>query len=285
MTRLATISTTSLWLTATLSIGQDIIIKNSNVRFDNSKLTEKVIKSYLDNADNLDPIEGIWSFSTTIVINGASSKQDNYAKIAIIKDTVREDRDYMNVLLSATDQMLQSTGWYKYCVTGEFERTAYSNVYINKPYKRKTEIKNQPKSFNFYINESGLLRTSSSFWSEGIKIEEDDFGIRLYPDFITEARPRKSLEVSGSGFFLTIKGVVATSYHVIEDGKSISIEMLRDGKSETYNAKVLTADKSNDIALLLIDDKDFLALSSIPYSVANKAEIGESVFTCKFRCN
>lgn len=248
-------------------------------------MTEKKIKDYLDNADNLDPIEGIWSFSSTDAINKQTTKQDNYAKVAIIKDTARDDRDYIEVLMSASDEWMKQTGHFKYCIVSEVAKTAYPNVYIFTGYKTKTEIKNQPKSFNAAIDESGLIRATLSYWSEGFKIESDVYAIRLYPTFTAESRPTKALEVSGSGVLLTGKGIVATNHHVIEGGKGISIKILKDGKSETYSAKVLTADKSNDIALLSIDDKDFLPISKIPYIVTTKADVGESVFTIGFPLN
>ena len=195
----------------TLARGQNIFIKNDNVRFENSNLTENEIKTYLDNNENLDPIEGIWSFSAETVINGASSRQDNYAKVAIIKDIITEERDYIEIVLSVPEELYPLTGYYKNCIIGEAEKTAYPNVFLYYSYKQKTEVINQPKNITLTIDEKGLLRV--------------------------------------------------------------------------YNAKILTTDKINDIALLSIDDKDFKPFSTIPYILTNKAEIGESVFTIGFPLN
>lgn len=240
MTRLTFIAILFCVLTTELSFGQDIIIKNRNFSFENSNLNENQVKLYLENyADKLDLIEGIWSFSAITNVAGAISKQDNYGKFAIIKDTLNKYRDYVEILLYESNDLLDLTGQYLYCITGEYGKSAYSNFYLYNQYKCKTEIKNQPQTINFGIDEAGLLRGSVSFWTEGIKIEMNITGIRLYPSFTANKKSNKPIGATGSGFLINNEGYIATNYHVIKGAKKI---------------QVINFDKTGFIAKTIISD-------------------------------
>ena len=85
---------------------------------------------------------------------------------------------------------------------------------------------------------------------------------------------------SGSGFFLTEDGYVATNYHVVEDANVIEVSIVRDGEWEHHPAKVVLSDEVNDLSILKIDDDSFNNLPPIPYNfTTNIKDTGSEVFT------
>lgn len=85
---------------------------------------------------------------------------------------------------------------------------------------------------------------------------------------------------SGSGFFISRSGHIATNYHVIDGMTKFQVEYYRDGKKYTYPAKVVSSDPSNDMAIIRVDHKDFFTLPEIPYKFDTKTkDVGTDVFT------
>jgi S1-C subfamily serine protease len=109
--------------------------------------------------------------------------------------------------------------------------------------------------------------------------------IKMYPQAEGEISFNKVQKSSGSGFFLTTDGVIATNAHVVENAESIKIQISNEIGNFEYNAKVLLMDSKNDVALLKIEDENFKGLSEIPYSLIEKAEIGEKAFTIGYPLN
>jgi len=73
----------------------------------------------------------------------------------------------------------------------------------------------------------------------------------------------------GSGFIISKNGVIVTNYHVIEDGKSISVKLSEDMTDS--KAKLVKYDSSKDIAILHIDiNKEF-----VPAVLGNSDKINE----------
>ncbi|MCX6181133.1 MAG: trypsin-like peptidase domain-containing protein [Bacteroidetes bacterium] len=87
---------------------------------------------------------------------------------------------------------------------------------------------------------------------------------------------------TGSGLIISTTGYVLTNYHVIDDAKTISVEILENGAVKTYSAEIVQKDANNDLAILKITDKNFAPLPS-PLKYAFKEtggiEVGASVFT------
>ena len=103
-------------------------------------------------------------------------------------------------------------------------------------------------------------------------------------DIPSEYLPKKvsgdSWTASGSGFFLSEDGYVATNHHVIEGAKVIEISIVRDGKWEHHPAKVVLSDKENDLSILKIEDASFKNLPPIPYNFTTRIQdTGSEVFT------
>jgi S1-C subfamily serine protease len=88
---------------------------------------------------------------------------------------------------------------------------------------------------------------------------------------------------NGTGFFIDLKGYIATNYHVIDNASEIQVEFYRNGIKQIYQAKVLKADKQNDIAIIKINSDDFIPFDTLPYFFKiDLADVGSSVFTLGF---
>jgi serine protease Do len=76
---------------------------------------------------------------------------------------------------------------------------------------------------------------------------------------------------SGSGVIISQNGYIVTNNHVIDGAQSISISM---NNNKTYNAKVVGADPSTDIALLKIEETN---LPTVTFGDSDALKIGEWV--------
>lgn len=106
--------------------------------------------------------------------------------------------------------------------------------------------------------------------------------LKIYPtseNEITETRSVTVAKKSGSGIVLTKNGIIATNYHVIENTSKITVQINKNGSKQSYKAKVLIADKINDLCLLQIDDGTFADYPDLQYGFRTDiCETGTSVF-------
>lgn len=77
---------------------------------------------------------------------------------------------------------------------------------------------------------------------------------------------------SGSGFIITSDGLIATNKHVVNDTTASYTVLTNDGK--TFEAKVLSRDPVNDIALVKIEGKNF---PTLPLGDSSDLDIGQKV--------
>jgi S1-C subfamily serine protease len=104
----------------------------------------------------------------------------------------------------------------------------------------------------------------------------------IFTDTIVE---QKIKEATGTGFFISKEGKIATNSHVIQDAVKITVTVSNKVGTSVYNAKVILNDQKNDVAVIKITDKKFKDLTSLPYGIATKANIGEKVFTIGYPLN
>lgn len=84
---------------------------------------------------------------------------------------------------------------------------------------------------------------------------------------------------NGTGFFVSSQGFIATNYHVIEGASVIQANFTRNGKTESYPAKVVVTDPQNDLAIIQIDDESFHAVPELPYGLLSRTiDTGSEVF-------
>lgn len=81
----------------------------------------------------------------------------------------------------------------------------------------------------------------------------------------------------GTGFAISSNGYVVTSYHLIRDAESLTIE---NKKGQSYTVKPFFTDPDHDLAILKVSDSSFKSFGTIPFLVKSKeADLGERIFT------
>ncbi|MBL7699710.1 MAG: trypsin-like peptidase domain-containing protein [Chitinophagaceae bacterium] len=89
--------------------------------------------------------------------------------------------------------------------------------------------------------------------------------------------PATPIKSGGTGFLIDGKGYIITNAHVVEGSQAV---VLQNNKGAEFRASLIHLNAQNDIAILKIEDADFKAPSSLPYSFRkNGAELGEQLFT------
>lgn len=222
--------------------------------------TEESIKEYLVN-NVLDPIEGIYK----------SYDGDNFYKFGIIK----HKNTFKAIIIESNLKH-----WKKGEVKAIFEKTASKQLY----------------STDFFMFDKSKFSTFSLIENDiflNVEFKNADqtktIGkfIKMFPQKDSNNEEEKGItKSSGSGFFVNKNGVIATNSHVVSGAKKITVSYLNsNNETITLNAKILLDDKSNDVALLKIDDTNFKDLTAIPYTITQNGEIGQKVFTIGFPLN
>jgi hypothetical protein len=82
---------------------------------------------------------------------------------------------------------------------------------------------------------------------------------------------------SGTGFLISNNGYIVTCYHVVEGATEIKVKGINNDFFKTYEAKVVSTDKLNDLAILKIDYK---SETTVKYSINwDVSDVGQEVFT------
>jgi len=224
--------------------------------------TEESLKKYY--AENsLNSIEGIYK--------SYQAEYLPYYKIGIIK----RDNKYIAIILEAEQEKIWKPGEVK----AYFEPSSMKGFFSVKWYMGN---KTSYETFAMMENDAIL---SIEFKNAQTGEKRTDKFIKMYPPAEGEISINKVQKSSGSGFFLTTDGIIATNAHVVENAETIEVQISNEVGNFEYSAKVLLLDNKNDVALLKIDDEKFNGMSEIPYSIIEKAEIGEKAFTIGYPLN
>ncbi len=82
---------------------------------------------------------------------------------------------------------------------------------------------------------------------------------------------------AGSGFLIDGKGFIITNAHVLNGSNAVIVQ---NKKGDEFEAKILSIDKDNDLAILKIDDDDFRPINQLPYSIKkSNVNLGEELYT------
>lgn len=234
--------------------------KKALPKLDACSWSEDSIRMYYD-THSLSPIEGIYkNYSTD---NGVLSlyimkyRQKYYGIVLTAKDWIFEKGDaileyeyisdgvYDMVWLDSEDPNDNVSGIATYS-----DRILTMNTVNNKVEQLKL-IKTYPNK--------GERQNSSSVSEEGL-----------------------SLSATGSGIMIA-DGIIATNYHVIENAQKTEIILNVDGIQTAFDSRVLCVDKTNDLALLSIKDKQYQGSNKPPFKILpNVTDVGTSVFTMGF---
>lgn len=213
-----------------------------------------------------DEIEGIYVRSRKLVnTNGfGNSRTNNFVS------------DEIFYIVKQNDSYIISS--FENDIYGTMKKTIGSNKYF-----LSTNIKywitnlNENKIFSMYLSYSNELIL------EDIVYEEDYSKAVISDKFSLVYKPERPVVIeqksSGSGFAIASNGIIVTNFHVIDGGKSIKVRGLNSDFNKTYSAKILVSDKTNDLAIIQIDDYNFTSLGSIPFTIKTElAGVGENIF-------
>ena len=250
-------------------IANNLNVENKNTTQQTFYTEEKLRKIW--NNSPASPIEGIYNFIST---SNPIAWGDNRHRLAIIK----EKEIYKIIYLEGSNQAVWTEGELK----GTFTATTTPGLYkVNSWYLDNK----MPSKSDFYLeyNDKKITLYDTKNYIETIFIklypENDiDFSI-VKQDKKEQLKQPKELKGNGSGFFVG-KNIIATNNHVVEDANEIQILIQTALDVKRYSAKVLCVDKINDLALLMVDDREFQHLSTLPYNIYQRTlDVGSDIFT------
>lgn len=218
--------------------------------------TEQTLTNYFD-SNPIDEIEGIYK--------SYQSDQLGYYRIGI-----RKYGSKYKAIIIESDLNFWKAGEVK----AVFETTSMKGFYSTKWY-----LGDKTPFETFALMESSAL-LSIEFKNSKTGEKQTNKFVKMYPSAdVSSSAITDGIKATGSGFFLTSSGVIATNAHVVEGASNIEVTISNEVGVFTYKAKVLLVDNKNDVALLQIVDDSFKGLSSIPYGVVENSDVGSKVFT------
>ncbi|MBB77800.1 MAG: deoxyribonuclease HsdR [Crocinitomicaceae bacterium] len=155
-------------------------------------------------------------------------------------------------------------------------------LYLNHVNDNATQITGKKTSSRYGIISSNtdFVNASSNTLNSVVhvttKVETTSFQRDIFSEFFygpgAGGREYKQYgSGSGSGVIVSTDGYIVTNNHVIENAKEIEVT-LNDNRK--YNAKIIGADPSTDIAVLKIEEKGLVA---IPIGNSDNIQVGEWV--------
>ena len=84
---------------------------------------------------------------------------------------------------------------------------------------------------------------------------------------------------NGSGFFISKSGYIVTNNHVVDGASKIEVEFKFQNELKSFNADVIKVDKTNDLAIIKINDSQFSNINNIPYNFKTRSvDVGTEIF-------
>jgi len=232
------------------------------------------------------PIDISRNFSIETIINFKKGDKDNGQGLVYgFKDWSNYDYFY-----------LSANGYYRIGRLSDgmiLEKAQWvPSIYINKNLARNTIQINRINNKVFYSINRQIVSDDDFYALQGSNI---GFAIHGKKEVVFErltvrqdieenesnsnSTNRSGWKGNGTGFFIDGKGYITTNYHVIMDASEIEIDLIQKGEKKSFKAKVISIDKQNDLAIIMIDDPKFKPYLKLPYSFKTKiSDIGSDVF-------
>jgi len=220
----------------------------------------KSIKNYLDKNDS-DNLEGIYEKYGVDFVDG----EVKY-KIAVKK----EGEIYNIIYLNGAEK---THNWTEGELKGEITKTSIKDFY-----KINWIMADKSSNENVYMNSSKYNFLEFNFLDneDGYRTEY----LKMYPRYSPRIASTENYSTSGTGFFVSSDGNLVTNHHVIKDANKILIQIEKSNSTKDYEAKIISDDKKNDLALLKIKDIGFDIDEKIPFQISiSDLPMGTSVFT------
>lgn len=101
---------------------------------------------------------------------------------------------------------------------------------------------------------------------------------------IEDKAPKNTpIKSGGTGFLIDAKGFLITNAHVVMGSTSV---LVQNNKGQEFHATIVHINNKSDLAILKIEDNDFKAANTLPYSIRKTGpELGEQLFTLGYPRN
>jgi len=178
------------------------------------------------------------------------------------------ENDKKLVLVYISDNNSENS-WKTGDIKAELRSTAYSNTFKADWYTDEGKLKNNNCIISF---DEAIMKI--------ILDGEEVLFIKMGGEKDSSVSDLQYKTWSGSGFALN-NGYIVTNYHVIEDAHSIKVNYIEGPLSKEYSSEVVAKDKTNDLAIIRINDPSFSSeyKDSIPYSINYQmVDVGEDVW-------
>lgn len=223
-----------------------------------AKWTEDSVKNYLK-GNRISPIEGIYK---------NYSNDGNAYSVAILK---HKDKYYGIIVESDND--LWKSGDTK-IILNHIEGSAYDAEYFDLNHQKLNAIAG--------IKDNRILEFSAPYRGEVLNFSF----LKVYPSSGEETNAGATLnqqcKATGSGVLIS-DNIIITNYHVIKDAEKVEAVVNTNGVPETFSARVLCTDKTNDLAIVCIKDDKFRSQGEAPFKIIpNTIDVGTSVFAMGF---
>lgn len=129
---------------------------------------------------------------------------------------------------------------------------------------------------------TGYLNNNNSFTELSLKMDKqnryiDNLNKKVNDIQTHNTRVLPQDKLRGTGFAITSNGLIATSYHLINDNDSVYVQ---NAAGKSFKAKVIYTEPKTDIAILKVVDTTFKNLGAIPYTFKrSESDIAEGVYT------
>jgi S1-C subfamily serine protease len=190
---------------------------------------------------------------------------------------VKEKEIYKVIYLQGSNPAVWKEGELK----GTFTATSTPGLYKVNSWHLENKM---PSNADFYLEyhdkQIRLYDTKNYVETTFMKLyPENDIEFSMVEQTEEKSNNPNEIKGNGSGFFVG-KNIIATNYHVVEDANAVDVLIQTATDVKTYSTKILCVDKTNDLALLMVDDKDFKPISTIPYNIYQRTiDVGTSIFT------
>lgn len=223
-----------------------------------AKWTEDSVKTYVKGR-KISPIEGIYK---------NYSNDGNAYSIGILK---YNDKFYGIILNS--DNELWKTGDTK-IILSHIDGSAYDAEYYDLNHQKLNAIAG--------IKENRVLEFSAPYKGEVMNFSF----IKIFPPSsektISSVPSIEQCKATGSGVLVS-DNIIITNYHVVEDAQKVEAIININGIPETFGARVLCSDKTNDLAIVCVKDDKFKSMGEAPFHISpNAIDVGTSVFAMGF---
>ncbi len=221
-----------------------------------AKWTEDSVRNYL-RTKRVSEIEGLYR----------DYANDGFSyDVAILK----HKDEYLGIIVDTDDQHWK-TGEVKF-VMNYVSGVAYDAEYFLTHSKKLKGIASleDDRFFNFVAGYNGQDVKFSYLKVFPASDEQSPSGLQQGTD--------EGWTSNGSGVLIS-DNIIITNHHVVDNAKKIEVTVTVGGMPEVFAAKVLCADKTNDLAILCIKDDKFKSVGESPFKIAtSNVDVGTSVF-------